>query len=253
MNAPDFRVDGKVALITGSGRGIGMGMAKALASAGAVVVVQDIDFAVAQSAATEITVAGGKAVPMPGDLTHIAAAEKLVRDTVEQVGPIDILINNAAVQTPAHWTKVSPDEIQQQLSADLIVPILLTQLVVPHMKSQKWGRIINLGSVQQQRGNPHMLAYSLAKAAIEKLTRGLARELAKDNIIVNCVAPGWINTWRNRGDFKDEQDMIAKGKNVPIGRVGQPSDFGGICLLLCSEAGSYITGQTIYVDGGLTV
>lgn len=252
MDAPKFRIDGKVALITGSGRGIGMGMAEGLASAGAKVVIQDIDLQVAEETAKRIRDAGGQAFAMPGDLTDMTVAEKLVKDTVNAVGPIDILVNNAAIQSVAPWTEMPVEEMQKQLNTDLLVPILLSRLVLPHMKEQKWGRIVNLGSIQQRGANPSMLPYSLSKAAIEKLTKALARDLAKHGITVNCIAPGWINTWRNRNDFKDEEDMKTKGKNVPIGRVGQPGDFGGICLLLCSDAGSYITGQTIFVDGGMS-
>jgi NAD(P)-dependent dehydrogenase (short-subunit alcohol dehydrogenase family) len=97
-----------------------------------------------------------------------------------------------------------------------------------------------------------MLAYSLSKGVMEKLSMALARDLAKDQITVNCIAPGWINTWRNRGDFKDDQDKQEKGQYVPLGRIGEPTDFAGVTLLLCSDAGAYITGQNIYVDGGMS-
>ena len=144
------------------------------------------------------------------------------------------------------------EDFRRQFDADLLMPILLCREAVPLMKQKKWGRIINLGSIQQRGANPGMLPYSLSKAAIDKLTKALARDLAKDQITVNCIAPGWINTWRNRNDFKNEEDMKSRGKHVPIGRVGQPSDFAGITLLLCSDAGEYITGQTIFVDGGMS-
>ena len=143
-------------------------------------------------------------------------------------------------------------EIQKQFDCDLLVPILLCRHAVPHMKAKQWGRIINLGSIQQRNANPHMLPYSLSKAAMEKFTMALARDLARDQITVNCIAPGWINTWRNRDDFRNEQEIKQKGKHIPLGRIGQPEDFGGIAVLLCSDAGSYITGQTIFVDGGLS-
>jgi glucose 1-dehydrogenase len=138
-----------------------------------------------------------------------------------------------------------------QIRADLISPILFCQLVVPILKKQRWGRIVNLGSVQQRGGNPHMLPYSLCKAAMEKLTMALARDLAADQITVNLIAPGWINTQRTEQNFSSPQDKAEKGKKaVPLGRVGEPSDFAGVILLLCSDAGEYITGQSIFVDGG---
>ncbi len=252
MDALNFRIDGKVTLITGSGRGIGLAIARALAAAGASVVIQDIDLDVANFEAARINAEGGKAIALGGDLTDLALPEKLVQQTTEKLGPIDILVNNAAIQTAEHWMASSLDSMKKQFDADLIAPIQLSRLVIPHMKEKKWGRIINLGSIQQRGGNTHMLPYSLSKAAIAKLTKALARELAKDQITVNCIAPGWINTWRNRNEFKSDADLKDKGKHVPIGRIGEPSDFMGIALLLCSDPGSYITGQTIFVDGGMS-
>lgn len=251
MILEQFRMDGRVALITGAGRGIGLAMAQALASVGCAVAVQDIDLEVAQAAVREINSTGGRAVALGGDVADLSVCSQLVSQTIRELGGLHVLINNAAVQTRKWWTDLSADDILNEFRANLLAPIILCQKAVPVFKAQKWGRIINLGSVQQRGGNPHLLAYSLSKAAIEKLTTALARELARDQITVNTIAPGWFNTWRNRGDFTSPQDMIEKGRHIPIGRIGQPQDCAGVTLLLCSDAGSYITGQTIYVSGGM--
>jgi len=227
-------------------------MAKAMAAQGASVAIQDIDVEVAATEAGKINQAGGRAVAIGGDICDLKQAQIIVEQTLKLLGSVDILINNAAIQRHQHWTQESVEDIQKQFDADLLAPILYTRAAVVHMKERKWGRVINLGSIQQRGANPGMLPYSLSKGAMEKLTKALARDLAKDNITVNCIAPGWINTYRNRNDFPSEEEIKNKGKHVPLGRIGQPEDFGGIAVLLCSNAGSYITGQTIFVDGGMS-
>jgi NAD(P)-dependent dehydrogenase (short-subunit alcohol dehydrogenase family) len=127
---------------------------------------------------------------------------------------------------------------------------MLCQQVAPIFRAQRWGRILNIGSVQGREGNPKMLPYSLAKAALEKLTTALSRDLIRDQITVNTLAPGWFNTLRNRDDLPTPEAISEGGRKVPIGRVAEPQDAAGLALLLCSDAGSYITGQTIYVAGG---
>lgn len=249
---PSFRLDSKIALITGAGRGIGRGIAEALAASGCAVAVQDLDTVVATEAAEAIRAAGGRAIALGGDIADLSLPERLVRQTLDAFGGLHILINNAAIQSWGPWLELSAEQIERQLRANVVVPILLCQQVVPIFRAQRWGRIINLGSIQQLRGNPHMLAYASSKAAVGNLTIALARDLAKDRITVNCIAPGWFNTWRNRHEFQTEQDLQSKGRNVPVGRVGEPRDCAGAALLLCSDAGEYITGQTLYIDGGMS-
>jgi NAD(P)-dependent dehydrogenase (short-subunit alcohol dehydrogenase family) len=244
-------MDGKVALITGAGRGIGLGMAQGLASVGCAIAIQDIEEGVARESAEQIK-AGFKVetIAMGGDIGDLSLPEKLVKTTRERLGGIHVLINNAAIQSQQSWLDLSVEHMENELRADLIAPILLCQKVTPIFQSQQWGRIINVGSIQQRGGNTGMLSYSLSKAALEKFTIALAKSLAKDQITVNNIAPGWFNTLRNRHDLATPQIVKERGKNVPIGRVGEPEDCAGIAMLLCSDAGSYITGQTIYVAGG---
>jgi NAD(P)-dependent dehydrogenase (short-subunit alcohol dehydrogenase family) len=253
MNSPDYSVKDKIALITGAGRGIGMAIAENLAAQGAAVAVQDIELAVALEVADRINKAGGKAVAFDGDASDTSIAPRWVNQTVEQLGGINILINNAAVQKVTPWMEVSPEEMEWQYRANIITPLRLAAVAVPHFKTAKWGRIINVGSIQMLRGTPFMLAYSMTKAAMHNMTTGMARDLAGDQITVNTLAPGYFNTYRNRKDFQKPEDLEIRGKRIPIGRIGEPVDCVGVTLLLCSEAGSYITGQVMHVDGGMSL
>lgn len=250
---PNFNLENRVALLTGAGRGIGRGIAQALASAGCAVAIQDIEEDVAQQAARDIEAKGGRAVALGGDITDLDLPRRLVDETQSQLGGLHILVNNAAIQIEKSWLELSPDEIERQIRADQIAPILLCQLATPIFREQGWGRVLNIGSIQGLKGNPGMLAYSISKAALENMTRGLGRDLAPHGITVNIICPGYFDTWRNRDQFRSEEEKKKRGEWVPAKRVGDPEDCGGIALLLCSDAGSYITGQTIYVDGGISV
>jgi gluconate 5-dehydrogenase len=249
---PNLDLTGRVALITGSGRGIGLGIAHALAAAGCAVAIQDIELEVAQEAVAGICSAGGRAIALSGDIHDLQLPARLIAQVREQLGGLHILVNNASVQHAGDWMELDADEMERDVRADFISPILFCQEAVRVFKAQGWGRILNISSVQGRGGNPGMLAYSMSKAALDNMTRALARNLAKEGITVNAIAPGYFNTWRNREDFPNHEEVERRGQWVPVGRVGLPEDCGGAALLLCSEAGSYITGQIVYVDGGMT-
>lgn len=252
MQLPDFSVKDRVALVTGAGRGIGLAIAKALAASGARVAIHDIELDIAQQEADAIHRAGGQAIALGGDATDPALAEALVEQVVSKLGALHILVNNVAIQRGDEFANHSADEMTRQLTCNVVFTTRLCQLATPHMEQANWGRIINIGSVQGKQGNSHMPAYAMSKAALENLTRGLARGYAKMGITVNCIGPGYFNTYRNRDEFKSAQDVQDRGKHVPLGRVGRPEDCVGLAVLLCSPAGEYITGQVIYVDGGIT-
>jgi NAD(P)-dependent dehydrogenase (short-subunit alcohol dehydrogenase family) len=253
QNEVNFKMHGRVALLTGAGRGIGLAMAQALAAAGCAVAIQDIDLSVAEEEARKINAAGGRAIALGGDILNLDLPARAVNETVEKLGGLHVLVNNAAIQEHNHWQQVTATEIERQLRADIVSPLLFCQQVTPIFTQQKFGRILNIGSIQQRRGSSELLPYAMSKAALICMNTALARELASHYVTVNLIAPGWINTYRNRHDFSGPQDMADKGRRIPLGRIGEPEDFGGIALLLCSDAGSYITGQTIYVDGGMSV
>jgi NAD(P)-dependent dehydrogenase (short-subunit alcohol dehydrogenase family) len=249
-----FDLSGKVALLTGAGRGIGLAMAKALAGAGCAIALQDIDLPVAQQEAEAINAAGGKAIAYGGDIADLTLAATLVGEVMNGFGRLDVLVNNASIQTEKHWMELTVEEMEHDFHADLLSPILFIRQVWPIFKNQRFGRIINMGSIQQQRANPGMFPYSISKGGLEKITQGLAREMARSNVTINQIAPGWISaTHRNRHNLTTPEVVEDLGrKHVPVGRLGDPRDFRGVILLLCSEAGNYITGQTIFVDGGLS-
>lgn len=249
----DFRLNGRVALITGAGRGIGLAMAQALAEHGCAVAIQDIDETVANEQAERIKQGKGRAIALPGDITDLSWPARWISRTQEELGGLHILINNASIQVEKHWLEMTVEETERQYRADLISPTLLCQLAAPIFRRQKWGRIINLGSIQQTSGNPTMLPYAASKSALENITWALARDLASANVTANVLAPGFFNTHRNRHLFKGGRPTKEIGKSIPLGHVGEPREIGGITLLLCSNEGAYITGQTIFVDGGIGI
>ena len=244
---------GRCALVTGAGRGIGLAIARRLAESGCAVALQDIEREVAAREAERITAdTGARAIALGGDATDLASGQAWVEETVAGLGGLHILINNAAIQKEGSWLDLNREDIERQVRADFVLPILLCQQAVPRLRRTGWGRIINVGSIQQKAGNPQMLAYAMSKAALENMTRALGRDLAGENITVNLIAPGYIDTFRNQKNFQSEADKEKAGRGIPAGRLGQPGDCAGLAMLLCSEAGSYITGQSIFVDGGLS-
>lgn len=228
-------------------------MARAYAAAGARVAVQDIDLDAASAVVAEIYAAGGEAKAFGGDITEEGFAGRLSGEVLGALGPVDILVNNAAVQERADWMTVGLDRLAWQWRGNVVTPWFLTRACVPHMRERKWGRVIMLSSVQGRRGFSGMMGYSTTKAAVNNMVTALTRELGGYGITVNAIAPGYFNTHRNAADFPDEETKREKGKWVPVGRVGEPEDVVGMALLLASDAGGYITGQVLYVDGGLTV
>jgi glucose 1-dehydrogenase len=254
MQTPDFNLKGRSALITGAARGIGLGIAHALAAYGSNVAIHDIDLDAARREAGALSKAHDvKAVALGGDIRGLALPERLVRDAASQLNGLHILINNASIQSEQDWTDVPAEQIETILRANFTFPVLLCQHAAKIFRAQKWGRIVNVGSIQQKTGNPTMIAYAASKSALDNLTRSLAKDLSGDGVMVNLIAPGLFHTLRNESYLGTGAGRERAGKNIPVRRVGEPRDAAGLALLLCSDAGSYITGQTIYVDGGLSI
>lgn len=237
----------KTALVTGSSRGIGRAVAVRLAADGYKVWIHAAaNAAKAEETRRDIAEAGGAAAVQLADLRDLEQTKGLL----EKTGDVDVLILNASLQYRTPWTAVSAEACREQLDCNFVSSLLLIQAAVPHMKAQKWGRIVTIGSVQERRPHQDMLVYAASKAAQAHLAKSLAVLLAGDGITVNNVAPGVIETDRNRDALADPAYAKAVMETIPAGFFGKPKDCAGIVSLLCSEEGRYITGQDLYVDGG---
>lgn len=240
----------KRALVTGSSRGIGRAIALALAEDGFEIVLHCAgNVAKAQEVKELIEGNGGTATILQADLCNLADTARLA----QEAGNIDVLVLNASLQIQNTWDAIPVNDCLQQLNCNFVSSLILIQKLVSNMQEKKWGRIITIGSVQEKKPHPNMLVYSASKAAQSNMVHSLSLQLAKDGITVNNVAPGVIYTDRNVEALSDAA-YAEKVKNlIPVGFYGEPWDCAGIVKLLCSEQGRYITGQSIYVDGGKSV
>lgn len=242
--------NGNTALVTGSSRGIGRAIARRLARDGYRIVIhcaQNREKADTLRAAIEAE--GGQAEVLQADLSDLAQTQALCR----RLPPVDVLVLNASMQVRRPWQEIPPEECLRQLDCNFVSSLLLIQAVVPGMKAKGWGRIVAIGSVQEAKPHPEMLVYSASKAAQSNMVHSLALQLAPEGITVNNVAPGVIDTDRNAEALSDPVYAQKVTATIPAGFYGQPSDLAGIVSLLCSEEGRYITGQSIYVDGGKSI
>jgi 3-oxoacyl-[acyl-carrier protein] reductase len=253
MHAPDFSLDGKVALVTGSSKGLGKAMAFALGSAGAKVAFNYAnDQAWAERTFAEYTALGYAGGLYRASVIDEGEVNGMVAAIARDLGPVDILIPNA---TPAQPLKPIEEYdwafYQSMLDFFVKSPYLLTRAVLPAMKARKWGRIINITSEVFNRGVAPFSAYVAAKGAQIGWSRSMANELAPFGITVNMIAPGWIPVERHAND--SEEDKEGYRRLIPMGRWGVPSDLAGTVVFLASESSNFVTGQDIHVNGGMTV
>lgn len=240
-----FELNGKKALVTGSTQGIGFAIAEALAQYGATVFINGAkDEEKVKAAVKRI---GQNSRPALADLSHPDCAECLYEIT----GDIDILILNASIQFRKPWNEITEEEFDAQIAVNFKASLKLIQKYAPHMMKKHNGRIITIGSVQQEKPHEDMLVYAATKSAQENMVRNLAKQLAPFGITVNNVAPGVIETPRNEAALSDEAYAKLVLSKIPCGYSGQARDCVGQVLLLCSEAGRYITGENIFIDGGM--
>lgn len=240
----------KTALITGSSRGIGRAIAVRLSADGYRVILHGShNSEKLREVKSMIEKNGGKVETVAADLCNIEEVQELIG----QIGDIDALVLNASVQYRNQWEKITPDECYKQLNCNLVSSLLLIQAAVSYMRQNGWGRIVTIGSVQEVKPHPDMLIYSASKAAQTNMVKSLSLQLAKDGITVNNVAPGVIYTDRNVDALSDPEYAQKVTASIPSGFYGKPEDCAGTVSLLCSDEGRYITGQSIFVDGGKSV
>jgi len=250
----EFSLEGKVAMITGASRGIGRAIGLRLAQAGAKVVVSSRKLENVQAVADEITAAGGEALAVQAHVGRTDDVAALVARTVETFGRVDVVVNNAATN-PHFGPLLSADEGQWDKILDTNAKgvFRVCKAVVPHMRAQGGGKIINLASVAGLRPSPGMGVYSISKAALIMLTQVRALELGHSNIQVNAIAPGVIKTRFSRVLWQTPQIAEPVLDSLPLGRFGEPEDVAGLALYLASPASDYVTGAVFVVDGGMNV
>ena len=252
MNA--FRLDGKVAIVTGSSRGIGRSIAEHLAAHGAKVVISSRKQGPCEEVAQAIRAGGGEAIAVPASIAEKAQLEQLVAQTRKHFGQVDILVCNAASNPYFGPMSGLPDEaFQKILQNNIVANHWLANLVAPEMAQRRDGVIIIVSSIGGLKGSAVLGAYGISKAADMQLARNLAVEWGKHNIRVNCIAPGLVKTDFARALWSNPELLAHTEAVTPLGRIGDPDDIGGIAVFLASRAGAFVTGQTIVADGGITI
>lgn len=248
-----MRLQGKVALVTGSAQGIGRAIALRLAREGAAVVVQDLaNNPHAEETLAQLRAAGATACLINGDIGKVADDRRVIAEGVAQMGRIDILVNNAGVERRAPFLDASEAEYDLVLAVNLKGVFFLTQAFARHVCERGGdGRVINISSVHEELPFPHFASYCASKGGLKMLMRDLAVELAPLGVTINNIAPGAIRTPINTALTSDPALMEALRANIPLRRLGAPEDVAGAAAFLASADASYVTGGTLYVDGGL--
>ena len=242
----------KVALITGSSRGIGKQIAIKLAKNGYNIVVNYINKnEEVEKTIEELKQFGIEVLEAQGDISNYEQSEKIVNSTIEKFGQIDVLVNNAGITKDMLIMRMKKEDFTKVIDVNLVGTFNITKNVIPHMMKKRSGRIINISSVVGISGNAGQCNYAASKAGIIGFTKSLAKELASRNILVNAVAPGFIET--NMTDVLQENVKEEIKKQIPLKRIGKAEDVANAVYFLTSEESSYITGQVLQVDGGMLI
>ena len=243
---------GKVAVVTGAGRGIGKAIAIALAEAGADVVLAARTAAQLEKTAEEIRSKGCQGLPVPTDVTRREAVDRLMSTAVDQLGSLDILVNNAAIMAPASLIEQTEDDWDKVMAVNLKAYFLCIQAAGRYMIDQKYGKIVNMASTGGVIAGPKNASYHSSKAAIIHFTRSVAIEWIKYNINVNAVGPGTVDTELvDQFLQKGSRELMLKG--IPIKRFADPAEIANLVVFLASDLAGYIVGEHVIIDGGLTI
>lgn len=265
----DMKLKGKTAIVTGGARGIGRGIVLGLAREGANVVVDDIDLKEANVVAQEAQALGCQSLAAGADVTSVSQVNKMTKEALKRFGKVDILVNNAGVlyiesepvsRQPKPFHELTAEECRREMEVVFWGALNCSKAVIEPMISQKSSSIVNIASDAGRNGTAGSSMYSAGKAGIIAFTKSLAAELGHYGIRVNCVAPGLVFTTRHaRAEalrdkdpetYKTIQQMFERAKQTPVGRIGEPEDIANAVILLASDAASYVTGQTVSVNGG---
>lgn len=249
-----FRLDGKVAIITGSSRGIGRSTAETMARLGAKVVVSSRTAEACEEVAAAIKAEGGEAAVIPCNIARKDEVEALVGKTMAQWGQIDILVCNAAVN-PAYgpMSELTDDAFDKIMGSNVKSNLWLCNLVMPGMARQGGGAVIIVSSIAGLRASPMIGGYGISKAADFALARNLAVEWGPKNVRINCIAPGLVKTEFARALWENEEMVKRRNAVTPLRRIGEPGEIGPVAAFLAAPASSFITGQIIVADGGITI
>lgn len=252
-----MELSGRVAIVTGAGKGIGRASALALARVGAAVAVVDVDDKAGAECVARIEEEGGRAVLHRVDVSRADDVERMVEEVAAVFGRIDVLHNNAGIQTYGTVENTPVEEWDRVIDINLKGVFLCSKFVIPHMRRQGGGSIINTSSVQALASQPNVAGYTASKGGVLSLTRNMAVDFAKDNIRVNAVCPGSVDTpmlrWAAGVLTSDaDQAIVDWGRLHPLGRVATPEEVAEVVLFLASDRASFVTGAEIKVDGGLT-
>jgi NAD(P)-dependent dehydrogenase (short-subunit alcohol dehydrogenase family) len=251
MNLSDFSLNTKVALVTGGSSGIGKMVALSLARAGAYVwIASSRDNA--DETIKEIEAEGSKGAFYQVDVTSTDALEKMLSHIYSVSGKIDILVNGAGINLRTSADELTLEQWQKTIDINLTAPYQLSQLAVKKMKESGWGRIINIASLQSLRAFDNSIPYGASKGGVMQLTRALAQAYSKDGVLVNAIAPGFFRTNLTESLYQDSKKIKKLADKTMMNRNGEEKDIFGISVFLCSDANSYITGQTIFLDGGFS-
>lgn len=250
MSQNPFRLDGRVAIITGASKGIGASIAQTLAENGAKVVVSSRKQAAVDEVASEIKAAGGEALAVAAHAGDTQALQTLVNATLEHFGRIDIVINNAATNPVFGPLEDTVDAMDKIMQVNVKAPLELAKLALPQLKAHK-GVIVNISSVEAFIATEGLGCYSVSKAALNMLTKSMAKEWGKYGIRANAICPGLIKTKFSEALWSNESMLKYYLKQTPLGRIGEPQEVANLALFLASDASAYSTGGIFMVDGGI--